>query len=231
MILGGSVLAVALASLAFVGGHFALSHPLRSSLLRAVGEKAFSGVYSVIVALAFVWLIHAHATAPYVAIWGDPVWARPLLALVMVPAVLLVVLGLTSRNPTLGPRGAAALAGSGQGVLAITRHPMLWGFALWAIGHMLANGDQATVILTAGILILSLGGAAAIDAKKLRQLGAPYQAFMAQTSFVPMVAIAQGRAKLSMRDIGWWRIGVAVLVYAALVLVHPYVIGRPAIGM
>jgi len=232
MILGGSIQAVALASLAFVGLHFLLSHPLRAPLVRALGgEQKFSGVYSLIVAVAFVWLIHAHATAPYIALWGDPVWARHLLALIMMPAVLLVVLGLTSKNPTMGPKGAKALVGAGHGVTAITRHPMLWGFALWAIGHMIANGDQATVILTAGIVILSLGGAMAIDAKKRKLIGAPYEAFMAHTSFVPFVAIAQGRAKLSLAEIGLWRIAVAIAAYVALVLLHPYVIGRAAIGM
>lgn len=231
MILGGSILAVALSSLAFVGLHFLLSHPLRAPLVRLLGEKGFPGVYSLIIAVAFAWLIYAHATAPYIAIWGDPVWARHLLPLIMIPSVLLVVLGLTSKNPTLGSKGASALVGAGHGVTAITRHPMLWGFALWAIGHMLANGDQATVILTAGILILSLGGAAAIDAKKSKSLGAPYQAFMARTSFVPFVAMAQGRAKLSLAEIGVARLGLAIVVDIVLVVMHPYIIGRTAIGM
>jgi uncharacterized membrane protein len=96
---------------------------------------------------------------------------------------------------------------------------------------MLANGDQATVILTAGILVLSLGGALAIDAKKRRALGAPYAAFMARTSFVPLVALIQGRARLDWGQIGLWRLGLVIVVYVALVLLHPYVIGRPAIGM
>jgi uncharacterized membrane protein len=231
VILGGSILAVALATLAFVGSHFLLSHPLRPALVRLLGEKTFSGVYSLLVAIALAWMAYAHATAPYVAIWGDPPWAQHLLPLIMVPSVLLVVLGLTSSNPTLGPQGAAALAGAGHGATAITRHPMLWGFALWAIGHLLANGDEATVILTGGILILSLGGAAAIDAKKRAALGAPYEAFMARTSFVPFLALAQGRARLNWAEIGLWRIVLAVVVYVALVLLHPYVIGRPAIDL
>lgn len=231
MMLGGSILAVTLGTIAFVCLHFLLSHPLRGALVGLVGEKAFSGVYSLIVALAFASMVYAHATAPYVAIWGDPMWAHHLLPLIMVPAVLLVVLGLTSKNPILGPQGAAALANTGHGATAITRHPMLWGFALWTAGHMLANGDQATVILTAGILVLSLGGALAIDAKKRRALGVPYEAFMAHTSFVPFVAMAQGRARLDWREIGLWRIGLAIVVYVALVLLHPLVIGRPAIGM
>jgi uncharacterized membrane protein len=231
VILGGSILAVVLAMLAFVGGHFLLSHPLRKSLVRVLGEGAFAGIYSLIVAIAFAWLIYAYATAPYVAIWGDPLWAHHVLPLIMIPSVLLVVLGLTSKNPTMGPKGATALADTGHGVIAITRHPTLWGYALWAAGHMLANGDQATVILTGGILILSLGGAAAIDAKKRTALGAPYEGFMARTSFVPFVAMAQGRAELSLAEIGLWRIALAIVVYGALVVLHPYVIGRDAIAM
>ncbi len=231
MILGGSILAVALATLAFVGGHFVLSHPLRSVLVRRLGEGAFAGVYSLIVAIALVWLVYAHATAPYIAIWGDPIWAHHLLPLIMIPSVLLVVLGLTSKNPTMGPKGASALTDTGHGVIAITRHPTLWGYALWAAGHMLANGDQATVILTGGILLLSLGGAAAIDAKKRKLLGAPYDAFMARTSFVPFFAMIQGRAKLSWAEIGLWRVALAIVVYVALVLLHPYVIGRAAIAI
>lgn len=232
-ILGGSILAVFLATLAFVGGHFLLSHPLRGPLVRAVGEKAFPGIYSVVVGLAFAWLIHAHATAPYVALWGDPVWARHLLLLIMIPATFLVVVGMASPNPTLGPDagrdGAARVAAAGSGILAITRHPGLWGFALWALGHMLANGDAATVILTAGIAVLSLGGMAAIDARKRRALGASYEAFMARTSLVPFVALAQGRARLDWGAIGLWRVALAIVAYVALILLHPLVIGRSAL--
>jgi uncharacterized membrane protein len=54
---------------------------------------------------------------------------------------------------------------------------------------------------------------------------------MARTSFVPFVAIAQGRAKLSLAEIGVWRLAAAVAAYVVLVLLHPYIIGRPAIGM
>ena len=228
--LGGSILAVFLGTAGFVLSHVIMSHPLRPAMVRALGEKGFSGVYSLIVALFFAWMLYAYSTAPYVALWGDPLWARHLLLVVMLPAVILLVLSLTAPNATLGPQGAEKLqAGSALG--AITRHAMLWAFALWAVGHMIANGDAATVILTAGVLILSLGGAGLIDWKKRKALGPAYAAFMARTSFVPFAAVIGGRAKLDLKAIGLWRIALGIAAYFAILFSHGWIIGRSALPM
>ena len=227
-ILGGSILALALATAGFVLGHFVMSHPLRAPMLRALGANAFLGVYSLIIGLFFAWMLYAYSTAPYVELWGNPLWARHLLLVVMAAAVLLLVLSLTSPNPTLGPQGAQKLeAGSGPG--AICRHPMMWAAALWAGGHMLANGDAATVILTGGILVLALGGSAAIDSKKRAALGPAYSAYMARTSFVPLAAVVTGRAPMPWAAIGFWRPAVAAAVYAIMLFGHEWVIGRSAL--
>jgi len=226
--LGGSILAVFLATAGFVLSHVIMSHPLRPAMVRALGEKGFPGVYSLIVALFFAWMLYAYSTAPYVALWGDPLWARHLLLVVMLPAVLLFVISVTAPNPTMGPQGVEKLlAGSATG--AITRHPMLWAFALWALGHMIANGDAATVILTGGILLLALGGAGAIDWKKRKALGPAYAAYMARTSFVPFAAVIGGRAKLDLKAIGLWRIALGVAAYFAILFSHGWIIGRSAL--
>ena len=228
--LGGSILAVFLGTAGFVLSHVIMSHPLRPAMMRALGEKGFSGVYSLIVALFFAWMLYAYSSAPYVALWGDPPWARHLLLLIMLPAVLLFVISVTAPNPTMGPQGAEKLlAGSATG--AITRHPMLWAFALWALGHMIANGDAATVILTGGILVLALGGAGAIDWKKRKALGPAYAAFMARTSFVPFAAVIGGRAKLDLKAIGLWRIALGIAAYFAILFSHGWIIGRSALPM
>ena len=232
MIFGGSIAAVALGTVAFVGGHFLLSHPLRAALLRAVGQRGFPGIYSVAVALGFTWMIYAHATAPYVALWGDPIWARHVLLLIMVPAVLLVVAGNTTPARTaLGLDRVSGAAQAGAGIHAICRHPSLCGMALWAMGHMIANGDAATVILTGGILVLTIAGMRAIDARKLKDFGAEYQGFMARTSLLPFLALAQGRARFSWAALGWWRVGLSAAVYAALLFGHQYFIGRSALPL
>jgi uncharacterized membrane protein len=107
-IVGGSILAVALATLFFVGGHFLLSHPLRRAVVGAAGEPGFRGIYTAMAAIGLVWMIYAHATAPYVRLWADPIWARHLLMLIMVFAVLFLVLGVSTPKPWRGGRRAGA---------------------------------------------------------------------------------------------------------------------------
>ena len=36
------------------------------------------------------------------------------------------------------------------------RHPMLWGAVIWAVAHLLVNGDLAAIILFGGILVWAL---------------------------------------------------------------------------
>lgn len=227
-IFGGSILAVFLGTAGFVLSHVLMSHPLRPAMVKALGEKAFGAVYSIVVLLFFIWMVFAYSTAPYVALWGDPIWARHLLLLIMVPAVLLLVLGMSAPNPTMGPQGAERLE-AGTAVGAITRHPMLWAFTLWAAGHMLANGDAAMVIMTGGVLLLALGGAGLIDWKKRKALGPAYAAYMARTSFVPFAAVIGGRAKLDWKAIGLWRIALGIALYFVILLSHGFIIGRSAL--
>jgi len=72
-----------------------------------------------------------------------------------------------------------------RGVFAITRHPMMWGFAAWAVTHALVAPSPAGLVLSAAIGILALGGAAGQDAKKARLVGEPWRDWEARTSFVP----------------------------------------------
>ena len=52
------------ASLAFVGTHFALSHPLRAPLVRITGEKAFPALYSLVAFATLGWLVMAFRAVP-----------------------------------------------------------------------------------------------------------------------------------------------------------------------
>ena len=227
----GTVLGVFIATAAFVGSHFIMSHPLRAPLVKTMGEKAFSGLYSIVSFITFAWMIYAHHRAPVLTVWDDVAWARILAWVLMAPAVLLLVCGLSSDNPTLGPvTSVTKLAQGARGALAITRHPLMWAIGLWAVSHILSNGDAATLILAGGNFILAVFGAMAIDAKKQRTLGEPYRTFMAHTSFVPFLALAAGRTKLSAAELGWHRIGIAVVLYVVLVYAHRWFAGVPLTG-
>ena len=60
-------------------------------------------------------------------------------------------------------------------------------------------------------------------------LGPTWEAFAGQTSNVPFAAILSGRQKLSLGEIGWWRILLGVVVWAALAWGHPYMFGVAAL--
>jgi uncharacterized membrane protein len=227
---GHSIAAMVLSTLLFVGGHFVLSHVLRRPLLAALGDNGFRIVYTLVAFVGLGWMVWAHKTAPYVALWGDPVWARHLLLLVMLVAMFFFIVGMTSPSPgVVGAEKMPMAYDSGLGIHAIVRHPGLWGFALWGLGHLIANGDVATVILAGGIALLAFGGMLGIDARKSRAFPAAYREFMAHTSNVPFAAMIAGRTRLNWSRIGLWRIALALAVYVIVLFAHRYVIGLSAL--
>ena len=223
------MLQLALAMTAFVGMHFLLSSRLlRDPLVARLGEGPFRGLYSLIAAATLIWAVVAYNRAPVDGLSMPPAWLQPLPAMIMPLAVLLLVGALTQSNPTLaGMENRAALRASG--ILAITRHPMLWAFAIWALLHLLANPDAASRIFFGGLIVLSLGGTMAIDARKRRQHPAEWVAFAAASSNLPFAALMAGRARLRFADFGWWRLALAILLYAALLALHPILFGAPAV--
>jgi uncharacterized membrane protein len=186
-----------LASIAFVGTHFLLSHPLRAPLVRVMGEPAFLGVYSVIAFATFIWMIVAYRSAPLTALmWevGSVLWA--IVTLLMLIASVLFA-GSLVGNPAFPKPGASATApGVARGVYAVTRHPMLWSFAIWGFAHILVYPTAKTFIVTMAIVILSLVGAALQDKKKERLQPEVWPQWERQTSFIPFAAITAGKARL-----------------------------------
>ncbi len=227
----GSTGTLLLAMLAFVGGHFLLSGPLRAPLRRLAGEKAFPGVYSLLVGAAFVWMLYAYGAAPRLELWGRAEWMRWPLVVLMLPACILLVAGLTAPNPTIvGRDRLLASEGVARGIFAVTRHPMNWAFGIWGVGHLIMNGDSATVILAGGIAFLAFVGSLAQERRKAAELGEGWRRFAEATSFVPFVAITQGRAKLSLREIGYWRIAGGFVLWASLLHAHRYIVGVSPFG-
>jgi uncharacterized membrane protein len=172
-----------LSAIAFVGLHFLMSHPLRGPLVRAVGERRFQGIYSLVSLLTFgamIYFYHGIGREPPLWDAGDAGWIAGTL-LMWFAAILFV--GSFIRNPALV--GARGPAGGPTGVFRITRHPMMWGFAIWAGVHMMILGMPKTFVFDGAIIILALFGAAAQDVKKRRQMGDAWHEWTAQTAFVP----------------------------------------------
>lgn len=219
-----------IATLCFVGAHFLVSSTgLRAVLVRLLGERLYLGFYSLIAIWLLVWVGFAYGAAPYVEFWGQlpGLTALPLVAMPM--ALLLLVAGYTSANPTAVMQAPRGPGWKPEGILAVTRHPLMWAIGLWALAHLAANGDLASLILFGGIAILAFGGTRAIDAKKRRGWGERWAPFAAATSNLPFLAIAQGRARFDPAGIGWWRLALAALLFAVLLWLHPLAIGVPAL--
>jgi uncharacterized membrane protein len=134
------------------------------------------------------------------------------------------VIGLATPSPTRVGMESKLAQGSGiaRGMVRITRHPFLWGVALWALVHLIVNGELAALILFGALLLLALGGTASIDAKRRRAFGDQWTQFATATSNIPFAAIAAGRNQLvpALVEIGVWRPLVAIGVYALAFYLH-----------
>ncbi len=208
--------------------------PLRRVIADRVGEGGFSGLFSLLSLAglgALVWSYRAASTPGFDAdLWQVPralLWAP----MVIMPVALLLLIGsVTVANPTAV--GAGKLLQRDEpaiGFLRITRHPMLWAFTLWGLAHALANGNAAALLLVSAIVVPALWGMASIDRKRARQDPTNWPRFAAVTSIVPFAAIASGRNRLVWREIGVWRVALALAIYAALLHFHRALIGVSAL--
>jgi uncharacterized membrane protein len=192
----GSIEAIAVAAIAFVGGHFLLSHPLRKRLVGAMGEAGFQGVYSLIAILTFGWMVFAFRKAPATApLWpvGDGLWML-VSAIMLIAAILLM--GSLIRNPALPTGGRpGAFPDVALGVYAVTRHPMMWACALWGLCHIAVFPVAKNIVLATAIVVLALVGAALQDRKKQRLQPEQWPVWESKTSYLPFAAIVAGRAR------------------------------------
>lgn len=206
---------------------------LRGAVVKTIGEGPYMGLFSLASVGGLAWLgwAYGQAKGSGPVYWDLGAGARHAgLALVLL-ALLLAVPGLLTPNPTsVRQEGALDKPDAVKGMLRITRHPFLWGVAIWALGHLIVNGEPASLVLFGSMFVLALFGTASIDGKRRRALGATYDGFLAQTSNVPFAAILSGRQKLSLSEIGVPRITAAIAVWAALAWGHRYLFGVAAVS-
>lgn len=180
-----ALLSLGAASVAFVGTHFALSHPLRAPLVRAVGAGPFLGIYSLVALATFAWMALAFRAAPPADLPGSGEIGWGIATLLTLPALVLL-LGSLRGNPALPDPGAAKAAERDpSGVFAVTRHPMMWGFALWAISHIVLWWSVRTLVVAGAVLILALLGAHMQDRKKRVLMGEAWAGWEAKTRYWP----------------------------------------------
>lgn len=216
-----------IAALFLVGTHLGIaSTQLRPQLVATIGEGPYRILYSLIALVAIAWLAHAWGAAPIRPLWTPGPGLRHFPLLVMPVVCLLLVCALSQRNPTaLGQAPDPDSAEPARGIVRVTRHPMMWAVALWAIGHILANGDLASLVFFGAFAILALAGTVLIDARRTEARPPGWGVFLQRTSNVPFQAILERRQKLVPAEIGLARLAAALALYVALIWLHPRLFG------
>ncbi len=216
------MLEFAAAWLVFLAAHsLPAATGLRGRAIVRIGRRAYLALYSVVSIAALVWLISAAQRAPTFGIWppGPLTAAVPLMA--MAPACLLFAAALTRPNPlSVSFRGGATPAAA-PGILALTRHPILWAFFLWAAAHAVANGDLVGLIMFGGFAAFSLAGMRIMNARAQRK--------MTRAEFAAARAVAEGAIGARLRRAWSLRTAVELVagaaLYAGALAAHDRVIG------
>ena len=189
----------------FLGVHSLriISESRRTSLLELLGEKKFKGIYAVLSLLGFLVLIAGYAEARLTPqwIWMPPPAARHAMFLLMWLAFILWAAAYINGNVIKQRIG----------------HPMVVGVKVWALAHLVANGQSHQMVLFAAFLfwaVLSFRSARRRDRLALLRLE---EQGLAPEPKVPVSKAANGLV-LAIGTIAWmvfmawghkWLIGVS----------------------
>lgn len=223
----------AIALAVFIVLHVGLSATgLRQGLVGRIGEKTYRALFSIASVAALVWLVMAFNAArdlpENTPLYAPPAWSFHATHGLMLLAFLLLIPGLTTPGPTLaGFEGTLSNREPAKGVHRVTRHPFLWGVALWGAAHLISNGDRASVMLFGGLGLMVILGTRSIDRKSRLRNPGDWARFAAVTSNVPFAAILEGRNKLALGEL-WPRLVLALAAFAAVGYFHRLIAGVPA---
>jgi uncharacterized membrane protein len=167
----------------------------RTSIIERTGLGVYKVAHSLVALLGFVlivWGFSHYRAGGLIPVWSPPVWTRHLTILLMWFAFV----ALACVNPAPGR------------IRGWLRHPMLAAIKIWALAHLLANGDAGGMLLFGSFLAWAVFDRIAV--KKRGDIGAPRI-----SSFTRADAIA---------------IGAGTAAYVAMIFLHPLLIGVAVIG-
>lgn len=183
--MNGALITLAAANAAFVGSHFAMSHPLRAPMVRALGEKGFSLAYTAVSFATLAGVYFAFTAAPGADLPGSGEIGWIAATLITWPAMILLAGSLVGNPAMPTPQAEAQARSAPRGVFKVTRHPMMWGIGLWALSHMVLFWSWRTMITALAIGILALVGAKFQDGKKAAQMGEAWAEWSSRTAYWP----------------------------------------------
>ena len=220
-------LELALWWLAFGATHMGMSAiSTRDKLVKALGARAFLGVYSLVSFATFVPLVWCYLANRH----QGPL----LLAPAHLPGVRMGALALAWASFACAIGGvfqpSALSIGAGgatraHGVGRITRHPLFMSLGVWAAAHLLVNGFLTDVLFFGGFTLFCVVGCAHQDSRKRATRGAELDAYFAETSLLPFGAILSGRNRIVWSELPWLGLAVGAAAATTIYLLHPRMFG------
>ncbi len=182
----------------FLGVHtLTTQREVRAQVIATAGEGGYKIGYALVSFLGLaliVWGFAHYRATGWIDVWYPPTALKHLAVALMLPAVILVV--------------ASYIRGR---IYSTLKHPMLSGIKLWALAHLLANGDVGSIILFGSFLCWAVFDR--ISLKHRTDSGAP-----------PIPVGGRGNDAIA--------VAVGVVAYLALAFAfHPVVIGVPVVGV
>ena len=216
----GAIITLIAANIAFVGTHFAMSHPLRAPMVKALGAGGFTAAYSLVSFATLGWMAFAFKAAPPADLPGSGEAGWIIASLLTLLAMILLA-GSFIGNPALPtPMAEAQARAEPKGVFIVTRHPMMWAIGLWAASHIVLFWSTRTLVTAAAMGVLALVGAKLQDAKKEALMGAAWAEWESKTSYWPRWG--------KLLSVGAVPLGVGTALWLAGSWLHLWMAGIPA---
>jgi len=161
---------------------------LRQKLIGWQGEASYKIGYSCAALIGLTLIIIGKSRAAYVPVWDPPVWTYRITQIIMLFAVILLAAAYLPTN-----------------LKRFMRHPFLTGIALWALSHLLVNGDLASMVLFGGFGVFALFDMWSSNRRGAEKAAAKYPVSR------DMILVAVG-----------------IIVYGAILHLHPWLFGVSA---
>ncbi len=210
----------------FIFLHLGISGTLlRGVAINALGYYPYLGVFSTLTFVTLGIMIWGYAIVPHTDfLWQPSATAYKITKVLLLISLVSLAMGTLSSNPT-NMLNEKAIDKEIVKMMKITRHPIQWAILLFAIGHLIANGDTASIILFGTLALVSSIGMLLVDRRKRKEEDPRWKEFMEKTSLVPFASIISGRLKFTAADINWKGLIAGCGLYVAVYWLHDMVAG------
>jgi uncharacterized membrane protein len=195
---------------------------LRGKIIALTSRKIYIIGYSILSTALLIWLISAALRAPKTVYYAaDPFTVRIAMGLMLVAIILFVMGAMRPNSLSVSFRRNMDKEATNPGILTLVRHPIIVAFGLWAIAHILVNGELANILLFGIMLAFSLLGMLRLNKTKPKKLNADdYHKALQKES-----GTFAARVRRVVDGQFWIELAVGIIIYFAILHAHGPVIG------